>query len=218
MYFDRLKTLYTKNKYHVLPIKSGMVLELHENVWEWDTKRVQKFKWLVIEVKKPKSADGMFTIRWQVAGMTVEKIYPLSFPKFEKVILLDMYRTRQSKIFFMRDKIGKGAKLKSIISAEEKDTDLLQAAFAAMPVQEAVKEDKTETAPVAEDTTPEASESVQNETVAKAPEEKKDDTPVEEKKDASENKDEKEQENSKVKDTKTDDKADTETTEEKKDA
>jgi len=202
-------------------------LELHENVWEWDTKRVQKFKWLVIEVKKPKSADGMFTIRGQVAGMTVEKIYPLSFPKFEKVILLDMYRTRQARIFFMRDKIGKGAKLKSIISAEEKDSDLLQIALAALPVEEITKEDEAKETPVVEDTSPESIESTQDEAVTETPEENKDDAPVEEKKEVSENvnkdtndenKDEKEQEKSEAKDTKDEDKSDKPTKEEKKDA
>lgn len=188
MYFDRLKTLYTKNKYHVLPIKSGMVLELHENVWEWDTKRVQKFKWLVIEVKKPKSADGMFTIRWQVAGMTVEKIYPLSFPKFEKVILLDMYRIRQSRIFFMRDKVGKGAKLKSIISAEDKDKDLLQVALSALPVEEVAKEEKVETKEeIKEETTQDeaATEATQERTT-----EDKQDATVQEVQDTPENKQE----------------------------
>gem|GEM_PF-5268045 len=44
MHVGRLQHLYTKNKYPVLAIKSGMFLELHEDVGEGDVKRIQKFK------------------------------------------------------------------------------------------------------------------------------------------------------------------------------
>lgn len=81
---------------------------------------------MVIKVKKPGSADGTFTIRGQVAGQTIEKIYPLSFPKFEKIILLDEYKVRKSKLYYIRDKVGKAARMKSKISAERRETDLLK--------------------------------------------------------------------------------------------
>ncbi len=55
----------------------------------------------------------------------MEKIYPFSFNKFEKVLLLDEYKVRKSKLYYMRDKIGKDARLKSIISAENRDSNLL---------------------------------------------------------------------------------------------
>jgi len=57
--------------------------------------------------------------------MTIEKIYPLSFPNFAKVILLDEHKVRQSKLYFMRDKIGKAARLKSVVAADRKNTNLL---------------------------------------------------------------------------------------------
>lgn len=57
--------------------------------------------------------------------MTIEKIYPLSFPNFAKVILLDQHKVRQSKLYFMRDKVGKAARLKSIVAADKKNTNLL---------------------------------------------------------------------------------------------
>ncbi len=125
MHFARLQTLYTTKKYPILAIKSGMFLELHEDVGEWDTKRIQKFKGLVIQVKKPNHPDGTFTIRGTVAGVIVEKIFPLSFEKFEKVILLDLFQTRRARINYIRDKIGKDAKMKSIITVDLKGKDLL---------------------------------------------------------------------------------------------
>jgi len=123
--FDRLKNVYNRNKYGILPITPGMVLELHENVWEWDSKRILKFKWLVIKVKKPNHPDWTFTIRGDAARMTVEKIYPLSFPNFEKVILMDDYKIRRSKLYYIRTKVWRDARFKSIIEHGKKWLDLL---------------------------------------------------------------------------------------------
>ena len=125
MNYDRLKNIYNKHSVGILPVKSGMFLEIHENIWEWDTKRLWKFKWLVIKMKKQNHPDGTFTIRWEVARMTIEKIYPLSFPNFDKVILLDDYKIRRSKLYYIRDKVGKDARFKSIIEHAKKWTDLL---------------------------------------------------------------------------------------------
>jgi len=60
-----------------------------------------------------------------VAGVEVEKIYPLSFNKFEKVTLLDDYKTRRSKLYYIREKVGKDARFKSKITAEKRDSSLI---------------------------------------------------------------------------------------------
>ena len=125
MYYNRLKNIYDKNQNIILPVKPGMFLEIHEIVWEWYTKRIWKFKWLVIKVKNPNQPDGTFTIRGEAARMTIEKIYPLSFPNFSKVILLDDYKIRRSKLYYIREKIWKDARFKSIIESEKRWTDLL---------------------------------------------------------------------------------------------
>lgn len=125
MNYKRLQELYNKNESKILQVKPGMMLEIHEQVGEWDNKRVWKFKCLVLKVKKPNHPDGSFTVRGNVARMTIEKIYPLSFDKFEKVILLDNFKTRRSKLYYLRDKVGKDARMKSIISADQRNTDLL---------------------------------------------------------------------------------------------
>ncbi len=125
MDYKRLQDLYKKNESQILQVKPGMQLEIHEQVGDGDNKRIWKFKCLVLKVKKPNHPDGSFTVRGDVARMTIEKIYPLSFDKFEKVILLDNFKTRRSKLYYLRDKVGKGARMKSIISAEERNTNLM---------------------------------------------------------------------------------------------
>ena len=126
MNFNRVKNLAEKNNYSVLDLKPGQLLEIYEKIWEWDSNRTWKFKWLVIKVKKPKHADGTFTVRGTVADVEVEKIYPLSFNKFEKIILLDEFKTRKSKLYYLRDKVWKAAKMKSIIKQDDRKSNILK--------------------------------------------------------------------------------------------
>ena len=123
MNFDRLKHFYDKNGSKILDIKPGMNIEIHEK--DTETNRIWRFKCLVIKVKKPNHADGTFTVRGMVAGVEVEKIYPLSFNKFDKIILLDEYQIRRAKLYYIRDKVGKDARFKSKITAEKRDINLL---------------------------------------------------------------------------------------------
>lgn len=125
MDFARIQHLHTHNGCSLLPVKPGMLLEIHEKI-EGEGNRVWKFKCLVLKVKNPQQADGTFTVRGDVAGLSVEKIYPLSFPNFKKVILLDEYKTRKSKLYYLRDKIGKDAKMKSKITPERREKDLIK--------------------------------------------------------------------------------------------
>ena len=153
MNYERLQSVYSKNGYPILPVRTGMLIEVHEKVWEGSTERIWKFRGLVIKTKKENHPDGTFTMRWTCSGVTVEKIYPFSFNKFEKVLLLDEYKVRKSKLYYMRDKIWKDARLKSIISAENRDSDLLKKlkTFEAPEAEEKeVKEEKVET-PVVEE-------------------------------------------------------------------
>lgn len=121
---ERLKHFYDNNGAKVLEIKAGMNIEIHEK--DTETNRIWRFKCLVIKVKKPKHADGTFTVRWTVAWVVVEKIYPLSFNKFDKIILLDEYKVRRAKLYYIRDKVGKkSTKLRSKITADKRDIDLL---------------------------------------------------------------------------------------------
>ena len=119
----RLQELYTQKGYKILDVKPGQLLELHEKLGD----RIWKFKGLVIKVQKPSHLDGTFTIRGVAAGHAIEKVYPLSFTKFEKVIVLDEYRVRRSKLYYIREKVGKDAKFKSIMTPATKDKNLLAA-------------------------------------------------------------------------------------------
>jgi len=141
---QRLKKISQKLWYHTLPVKPGQFIEIHETVWEANNIRTWKFKWLVIKVKKRNQSDGTFTVRWKTAGHTIEKIYPLSFTKFEKVLLLDTYKVRRAKLYFIRDKVGKWAKFQSIATIDDKGLDLLELAKSnIVPWEEETTEDES---------------------------------------------------------------------------
>lgn len=123
MNFDRLKHFYDNNGSKILDIKPWMHIEIHEK--DVETNRIWRFKCLVIKTKKPSHADGSFTVRGMVAGVEVEKIYPLSFNKFDKIVLLDEYQIRRAKLYYIRDKVGKDARFKSKITAEKRDINIL---------------------------------------------------------------------------------------------
>ena len=152
----RLKALRASQWSHILPIKSGMQIELHEEVGDEGNRRIWRFKWLVIKVKKPNHPDGTFTIRGKTAGHTIEKIYPLSFPSFKKVLLLDEYKIRRARLYYIREKVGKDARMTSVLSKEEKNVDLLALALAEIEaIQAAYEEANT---PAVEASTPEVEE------------------------------------------------------------
>ena len=108
-----------------IQVKTGQLLEIHETIGAGDNKRNWKFKCLVYGVKNASHPNGTFLVRGVTSGVVIEKIYPLCFEKFSKIVLLDEFKVRKSKIYFLRDKVGKGARLKSIITSERRNMDLL---------------------------------------------------------------------------------------------
>ena len=125
MNFSRLQAVYSSFGMKLLDVKVGQLLEIHEIIGEWDNKRNWKFKCLVLSVKNAQHPTGTFLVRGVSSGIVIEKIYPLCFDKFSKIILLDESKTRRAKLYYLRDKVGKWAKLKSNITSERRNMDLL---------------------------------------------------------------------------------------------
>ena len=144
MNFDLLKKIHSQRGQTPLKIKVGQTLEVHEKLGGAEGNRIWKFKGLVIKVKKPNETTGSFTMRGLVAGHTVEKIYPLSFARFEKVIKVDEFKVRRAKLYYIREKVGKDARMKSLLTADQRDEVLFDRAA------EELKKAKAAPAPVEE--------------------------------------------------------------------
>lgn len=125
MHFSRLQAVYNSFGMKKIQVKVGQLLEIHETIGEGDNKRNWKFRCLVYSVKNPSHPNGTFLVRGVSSGVVIEKIYPLCFDRFAKIILLDEFKVRRAKLYFLRTKVGKGARLKSLISSDRRNMDLL---------------------------------------------------------------------------------------------
>lgn len=125
MNYSRLQKLYKHFDMSILPIKVWQSLELHEEISLWDNKKIWKFKCLVIKTWKPWHPDGTFTVRWVSGWLAIEKVYPFTFKNFKKIILLDEYKRRRAKLYYLRNKVWKSARMKSVITSDRRGVDLL---------------------------------------------------------------------------------------------
>lgn len=118
---ERIKQIAIKEWYKLWDVKPWQLLEIHEKIIEWNNERIWRFRWLVIKVKHSNLHSWTFTVRWKVLGITVEKVYPLNCPSIVSIKLLDQYRIRRAKLYFIRDKVWKAARLKSILDERWQD-------------------------------------------------------------------------------------------------
>ena len=94
-------------------IKSGQTIRVHQRVKEGAKERIQPFEGLVIATKHGRGLDGTFTVRKISEGVGVERIYPLHSPTIDKIEILKVAKVRRAKLYYMRKRFGKRARMKS---------------------------------------------------------------------------------------------------------
>lgn len=94
-------------------IRPGQTVKVYQRVKEGAKERVQPFEGLVIAVKHGRGLDGTFTVRKISSGVGVEKIYPLHSPTIDKIDVLKKADVRRAKLYYMRERSGKRARMKS---------------------------------------------------------------------------------------------------------
>lgn len=90
-------------KADVPDIRSGMQIRVHEKIKEGDKDRIQVFEGVVLARKHGKGINATITVRSVVAGVGVEKVWPLHSPKIAKIEILRTPTVRRSKLYFLRD-------------------------------------------------------------------------------------------------------------------
>lgn len=81
---------------------------------EGDRERIQVFEGTVI-AKKHGGVAETFTVRRVSHGCGVERVFPLHSPNVDKVEIVRQGRVRRAKLYYLRDRVGKAAKVKSKI-------------------------------------------------------------------------------------------------------
>lgn len=104
------KSLQTKK---IPNLRAGDIVRVHKKIKEGDKERVQVFKGLVIAIKGKQSSSPTVTVRRESQGIGMEMIIPIFSPSIEKIELLRHSKVRRSKLYYMRDRTGKSAKMKA---------------------------------------------------------------------------------------------------------
>lgn len=98
-------------KAEVPAFKSGDTVTVHYKIKEGNKERIQQYQGVVIQ-RKGSGATGTFTVRKISNGVGVERIFPLNSPNIAKVEVNKKGIVRRAKLFYVRGKIGKSARIK----------------------------------------------------------------------------------------------------------
>ena len=91
--------------------RSGDTVEVHVRIVEGDKQRIQVFKGVVIR-KRGGLTGASFTVRKVSYGVGVERVFPVHSPNIDQVVVLFRGKVRQSRLYYLRDRKGKAARIK----------------------------------------------------------------------------------------------------------
>ena len=94
--------------------KVGDTVKVHFRIIEGKTERIQIYEGLVIAIKNSRIGKT-FMVRKNSYGVGVERVFPLHSPRVARVEVVRPGKVRRAKLYYIRDKIGKGAKIKELI-------------------------------------------------------------------------------------------------------
>ncbi len=95
-------------------VNVGDTVKVHVRIKEGERERIQVFEGTVI-AKKHGGINETFTVRRVAYGVGVERVFPINSPFVEKVETVRNGRVRRAKLFYLRDRVGKAAKVKEKI-------------------------------------------------------------------------------------------------------
>ncbi|MCI5910166.1 MAG: 50S ribosomal protein L19 [Oscillospiraceae bacterium] len=112
---DALKLISESSlKKDVPVVEVGDTVKVHVLIKEGDKSRIQVFEGTVI-AKKHGGINETFTVRRISYGCGVERVFPLHSPVVEKVEVIRHGKVRRAKLYYLRGRVGKAAKVKEVI-------------------------------------------------------------------------------------------------------
>ena len=90
----------------------GDTIRIDVNIREGERERIQQFEGTVI-VRKGSGVGETFTVRRVSYGVGVERVFPLHSPNVKNIVVVRKGRVRRAKLYYLRDRVGKAAKVKS---------------------------------------------------------------------------------------------------------
>ena len=112
---DKIQAFVSEQlKKEVPAFEVGDVIRIHNKIKEGTRERIQLFEGTVI-AKHGGGISETFTVRRISYGVGLEKTFPLHSPNVEKVEIVRAGKVRRAKLYYLRDKVGKDAKVKEKI-------------------------------------------------------------------------------------------------------
>jgi large subunit ribosomal protein L19 len=93
--------------------KAGDTVRVHFKVIEGQRQRIQVFEGIVIK-RQGAGARETFTVRKQSFGVGVERTFPLHTPKIEKIEVAAVGDVNRAKLYYLRGKVGKKARIREL--------------------------------------------------------------------------------------------------------
>lgn len=91
---------------------TGDTVDVYVKIKEGNKERIQQFKGTVIQRKNTGSNGETFTVRKVSNGIGVERIFPILSPAIDKIEVMRRGKVRRSRIYYMRGRAGKAARIK----------------------------------------------------------------------------------------------------------
>ena len=117
---------------------SGDTIKVDVKIVEGDKERIQAFEGLCI-ARSGSGLNESFTVRKISYGEGVERIFPIFSPKIAGITVLKKGKVRRAKLYYLRDRRGKSARIVEKIQVSKKDTK----AQVEQPTVEGVVKDTT---------------------------------------------------------------------------
>ena len=117
---DLLRSLELQQQKEDIGLKSDLSLlrvgddvQVHYRIVEGDRERIQLVRGIILRMRKGGGANASFTVRRIAAhGIGVERTFPLHSPRVEKIEVLRHAHVRRAKLYFLRGRQGKSARLR----------------------------------------------------------------------------------------------------------
>ena len=112
---DILKSIEHEQLKNKIPeLKIGNTVKVHVKIKEGNKERIQVFEGIIIK-KQGGGVNETFTVRRISYGVGVEKTFLVHSPRIERVEVTRVGKARRAKLTYLRDRIGKKAKVKELV-------------------------------------------------------------------------------------------------------
>jgi large subunit ribosomal protein L19 len=106
-----IETLERAQMRRVPPFQAGDRVRVHFQVVEGNRRRTQVFEGVVLK-RQGSGARETFTVRKQSFGVGVERTFPVHSPKVERVEIASRGEVRRAKLYYLRERVGRGARVR----------------------------------------------------------------------------------------------------------